>query len=191
MILLIVIVALAAIAGVGFMARSKPKGKSREEIESTAELARIHSIADGVEPFVEFMQPLEVIAQSKGYAPGIITAHVAQETGYGRSVINRNLFNIKAGSGWRGGAVKVKTWEHDPSNVVYAYFRAYSTYVDSLTDYVRLIREGAGGRYKNAWKSRGDPEDYFVQLAAAGYATDPVYAQNLIGRYQAVKDLLV
>lgn len=191
MILLIIIIAIAAATGAGFIAVKAKKTDKSEPIEETAAVAQVHSIATDIDSFVDFMQPLESLAQRQGYAPGVITAHVAQETGYGRRVIGKNLFNIKASTGWSGKSVRIKTWEYTPENQVYAYFRDYATYVDSLTDYMRLISSGAGGRYSNAWKSRQEPEQYFVQLTAAGYATDPVYSQNLITRYQAVKDLVV
>lgn len=76
-----------------------------------------------------------------------------------------NLFSITVGSSWTG-----------PS---YNGFRSYSTWEDSLTDFIRLM----GTSYYSAARTfllSGDGSGFFSEIKALGYdATDPQYAADL------------
>lgn len=150
----------------------------------------VHSIANNIQGFVDFMYPLEDEAVSRGYKRGIITAQVGEETGWGRKVIDKNLFNMKAGSSWKGEKVRVKTWEWTPSNKVYAYFRSFYTYHASLLNYIELI--SGWSNYAQAWMSRHDVNAYFIGIQAGQhkYATNPHYTSNCIACYNTIKDLV-
>lgn len=57
-------------------------------------------------------------------------------------------------------------------------FRAYSSYEESFADYARLI--GNSPRYESVTQARNEIEAA-RRIQSAGYATDPQYAQKLIG----------
>ncbi|MGR9115537.1 MAG: flagellar assembly peptidoglycan hydrolase FlgJ [Gammaproteobacteria bacterium] len=131
-------------------------------------------------------------ASELGVEPKVILAQAALETGWGKSVIqNRdgsssfNLFNIKAGSSWRGKQTHVTTLEFDQgvAHKQMAGFRAYESFQDSFDDYVRLIKNNP--RYNQALKHAGDPERYMIELQKAGYATDPHYADKVMSIYHS------
>lgn len=115
--------------------------------------------------------------------------HVTRDRGTGRD--SRNLFNIKATTGWRGDSVEVVTTEYvdKPAKTpdgrtaiekqrvrAVARFRAYDTYEESFADYCRLITTLP--RYRKAAQAT-DPYTYASELQRAGYATDPAYASKL------------
>ena len=56
-------------------------------------------------------------------------------------------------------------------------FRSYTSVVQSMQDYANLIT--SSDRYQQARAVAHDPDAYFDELQAAGYATDPNYAQKL------------
>lgn len=150
----------------------------------------VHSIANNIQEFVDFMYPLEDEAVGRDFKRGIITAQVGEETGWGKKVIDKNLFNMKKGSSWTGPVVRVKTWEWKPSNKVYAYFRSYYTYHASLLNYIDLI--SGWSNYAQAWNNRQNVNAFFIGIQAGiyKYATNPRYAENCIACYHTIKDLL-
>ncbi len=139
-----------------------------------------------------FVQRLAPHAQAASAASGIparfMLGQAALETGWGRNEIrgadgqnSHNLFGIKAGPGWTGRSVDVVTTEYvngRPQKQV-ERFRAYDSYADSFRDYARLLRSNA--RYADVM-ARGEDAAGFAQgLQQAGYATDPAYANKLMG----------
>ena len=118
----------------------------------------------------------------------------ALETGWGRSEIrgpdgqnSHNLFGIKAGGAWKGRTVDVVTTEYvngKPQKQV-ASFRAYDSYADAFRDYANLLRSNA--RYQNAIAQGQDAAGFAQGLQQAGYATDPGYAQKLMGVIRLVE----
>lgn len=139
----------------------------------------------------EFYQKLYPIAremeQKYGISARILIAHAAHETGYGKHVIDNNLFNIKAGSSWTG-PVEIK-WvkEFDPKRGwIYSAekFRKYSSLRESMEDYIRLLKNSS--RYQRAWKYRKNPEKFFSEIQKAGYATDPSYAYKALRVYKSL-----
>jgi len=89
-------------------------------------------------------------------------------------------------SGWKGKNVSRDVWEHiDGKDItVKALFRAYDNYGESFSDYVDYIktRTMPDGtlRYKAALDVKDDWKKYIVEVAKAGYATDPNYANQVI-----------
>ncbi len=63
-----------------------------------------------------------------------------------------------------------------------AAFRVYDSPADSFADYVDLIRSAP--RYQDALASAAEPEAYLRELQAAGYATDPAYADKILAILQ-------
>lgn len=122
-----------------------------------------------------------------GVAPEVLIAQAALETGWGKSVprfadgrSSHNLFGIKADSGWSGERVVNSTLEYEGGLPVLRRdgFRAYPSYAESFTDYVRFLRDNP--RYSEALKMRGDSAAYLRALQRAGYATDPGYAEKIL-----------
>ena len=102
--------------------------------------------------------------------------------------LSRNLFNIKAGGGWKGRTVEVVTTEYVngvPEKRVDA-FRAYDSYADAFRDYARLL--SASPRYREVIAQAQDAAGFAHGLQRAGYATDPNYAQKLMGVIQRVSE---
>ena len=111
----------------------------------------------------------------------------ALESGWGKREIKHadgstsfNLFGIKAGPSWKGKVVNVLTTEYEDgvARKVTQPFRAYASYEESFADYARLI--GNSPRYESVTTARNEIEAA-RRIQDAGYATDPRYAQKLIG----------
>ncbi len=127
-------------------------------------------------------------AATLGVSPELLVAQAALETGWGRHTIRYddgrnsfNLFGIKAGPDWRGQAVNRASLEYRggvlQSEV--SRFRAYAAPAESLDDYVDFIQSNP--RYREALESAGDDRAYIRAIHRAGYATDPAYADKVIG----------
>ena len=137
-------------------------------------------------------------AQKIDVHPAVILSQAALETGWGKQVIQQadgrsshNLFNIKAGQGWQGDTITVQTVEYRDGVAAKepATFRVYESYQASFDDYIQLLTTLP--RYRDALSVSQDPDAFISQLQAAGYATDPHYADKIsrIMRSQVFKPL--
>jgi flagellar protein FlgJ len=143
------------------------------------------------EQFVEQLQPYaEQAAKQLGIEPRVILAQAALETGWGRSLIKNsnggnsfNLFNIKADKAWQGKQVQMPTLEFEQgiAKQVNSGFRSYNSFQESFQDYVDFIKSNP--RYGEALKQAGNAKQYMQALQQAGYATDPNYADKVMGIY--------
>jgi len=163
-------------------AASKPLG-------DTARAADFSTL-NGQQRQVAFVQAHREAAQEAEAATGIpatfMLAQAAHESGWGQREIKNadgsaanNLFGIKAGAGWKGAVAEVTTTEFidgQPKKSVQR-FRAYATAADSFRDYARLMNESS--RYAKVLEAGGDAKRFAQGLQAAGYATDPAYADKL------------
>lgn len=126
-------------------------------------------------------------------------AQSALETGWGRHAPGNMMFGIKAGPGWLGKKQLLVTREvfadrnqgHRFPKVlaieprtgggfdyrVKDWFRAYDGADESFADHARLLR--GNPRYGDCFKTR-DPREFARRVSAAGYATDPGYADQLV-----------
>ncbi len=146
----------------------------------------------------------KAVAEESGIPAHFMLAQAAHETGWGRAPMKatdgspaHNLFGIKAGSNWKGKVAEVTTTEYidgKPRKMV-ARFRAYDSPEESFRDYARLL--GGNRRYAAAVEAAqqasqatatgatgtaGEPalaQRFAQRLQAAGYATDPEYANKL------------
>ncbi|HSB95199.1 MAG TPA: flagellar assembly peptidoglycan hydrolase FlgJ [Spongiibacteraceae bacterium] len=150
------------------------------------------SALDGTpENFVKVLRPAaERIAKQLGIDSRVLLSQAALETGWGQKVIQRsggassfNFFNIKAGSDWQGATVSVPTIEYQNGVAVreLASFRAYRSPEESFSDYANLI--AGNPRYQQALQHGGNATTYIKALAAAGYATDPRYADKVLALF--------
>ncbi len=126
-------------------------------------------------------------SQQSGVPARLIMGQAALESGWGKREIRHedgstsfNLFGIKAGPSWKGKVVNVLTTEYEDgvARKVTQPFRAYASYEESFADYARLI--GNSPRYESVTTARNEIEAA-RRIQDAGYATDPRYAQKLIG----------
>jgi len=137
--------------------------------------------------FIATMLPMaEEAAARIGVDPKVLVAQAALETGWGKSVLRQsdgssshNLFNIKAGSSWKGDTTRAVTAEYEGGQVVKesAQFRSYDSFADSFHDLVNLLQNN--DRYQDVVKSADNPEQFVKELQKAGYATDPRYASKI------------
>jgi len=152
---------------------------------------RALAAAEGAPPHVvDFVSrmagPAQAAARQAGIPTRLILGQAALESGWGRRELkyqdgstSYNLFGIKAGSGWTGKVVDVLTTEYENgvARKVVQPFRAYASYEESFADYARLI--GQSPRYESVLQAR-DEIEAARRIQAAGYATDPAYADKLI-----------
>jgi hypothetical protein len=128
--------------------------------------------------------PLAKASQQKWGVPASVTlAQAVLETGWGTSdlaIRGKNYFGIKyftipgpAGIVW----VDTSEFMNGKWIRVKAAFRAYHTMTESFDDHGAFLNDGP--RYLRCFETK-DPKEFVRRLAAAGYATDPTYADKLI-----------
>lgn len=138
-------------------------------------------------------------------------AQAAWESGWGRAAPGNMFFGVKDTDGVNGNEQLITTTEyHNTPGVKYPrvlsvtpvvrngrkmfrykvqdYFRKYATPADSFTDHGRFYLRNP--RYRKALEVRHDPVRFVQAVAAAGYATDPNYATNLIKIIEMIRRLL-
>lgn len=127
----------------------------------------------------------------------VVIAQAALETGWGQKVIkngdgssSHNLFNIKADARWSGDKVHKETLEFQQGAMVKKKepFRVYENIGESINDYINFLSNS--DRYQGALKQVNNVEQFLHSLQSAGYATDPNYANKILGTLQTVKRLI-
>ena len=128
------------------------------------------------------------LGQENDLYASVMIAQAILESNSGRSALSaaphHNLFGIKGQ--YAGQSAKMATLEDDGQGNTYnvnAEFRSYPSYVESLQDYVAILKHS---RYTYAWKS--NTTSYMNATAALTgiYATDTSYnvkLNNLIQQY--------
>ena len=162
---------------------------------------------DMAHPFVARVRPFVPQAEAMGVPGAVLIAQAVLESGWGGSGLARlgnAWFGIKAGPRWAGAVYSGTTrewvarqWRLVPGrHRVYpsraealadgcdpgALFRAYADVAENVRDYLRFFH--ANPRYHPAllaYARRRDPRRFASDIAAAGYATAPDYAERLIG----------
>jgi len=118
--------------------------------------------------------------QRKTGIPASITlAQAALESSWGARAIGNNLFGIKADKSWTGPTVTFQTTEHLGGKDVKLAdrFRAYDSWLACMLDRAQFLLKQP--RYAKCFKQT-DGAGWARELQAAGYATDPEYANKLI-----------
>ena len=151
------------------------------------------------EDFVSaLIAPAQKVEQQLGVPFEVVIAQAALETGWGQKIIkgqngdsSNNLFNIKADSRWAGDKVTKDTLEFEQGAMVKKSepFRTYQSLNDSVDDYINFL--STSERYQEALQSSGNVEHFLQGLQKAGYATDPQYADKILGTLKTVTNLLV
>ena len=124
--------------------------------------------------------------KTSGIPAHFILGQAALESGWGKREIrsadganSHNLFGIKASGDWKGATASVMTTEYvngAPRKVV-EKFRAYESYAEGFRDYANLLAKNP--RYSRVVGEQRDAAAFARNIQAAGYATDPLYAQKL------------
>lgn len=144
---------------------------------NAADIQMVNSI---IAPFVPDAQRLQ---QETGIPASIVLGQIILESSgsynglSGLAFEAKNLFGIK-GTG-TAGSVYMDTTEfvNGQEIITKAQFASYKTYYDSMVDHAKLLLTP---RYQQYLKNATNIVDYANGLQAAGYATDPNYADKLL-----------
>ena len=142
-------------------------------------------------------EPAKMVEKKLGVPFEVVIAQAALETGWGQKIIqteqgqsSNNLFNIKADSRWQGDSATKDTLEYEQGALVKksAPFRVYQSLTESAQDYINFLSNN--DRYQETLDKSGDVEQFLHGLQKAGYATDPNYANKILGTMRKVTSLL-
>ena len=150
------------------------------------------------QPSISFNSPEEFVdsiwdyakqnASKIGLNPAVMIAQSALETGWGKHVLKDkdgnssfNLFNVKARRDWDGTKTAQSTLEFENGIAVKKVepFRVYNNVNESFNDFISFLK--SNDRYEPALKQTSNPEQFLQGLQDAGYATDPNYANKIMG----------
>jgi flagellar protein FlgJ len=143
------------------------------------------------------IEPAKSVQEKIGVPFQVIIAQAALETGWGQKIIkdqngssSNNLFNIKADNRWAGDKITKDTLEFEQGAMIKKSepFRMYESLSDSVDDYIDFL--STSERYKEALQGASNVEHFLQGLQKAGYATDPQYADKILGTWKTVKNLL-
>ncbi len=120
----------------------------------------------------------------------------ALESGWGAKAVGNNFFGIKDTDGVNGNEQLITTTEYLSRNnvkfpqvisitkignkfkyIVKDWFRKYPSASIAFEDHVNFFLKNK--RYSEAIKHKDNPERFFEEIARAGYATAPDYANQL------------
>ncbi len=135
-----------------------------------------------------FISKISQIAKAEqaysGIPASIKTAQAIFESSWGKSRLattGNNYFGIKCKSWWTGETILHQDDDYDENGeLTHSCFRAYESIEESFTDHTIFLL--SSDRYKSLFEL--DPTDYkgwAHGLKKCGYATDPNYAQKIIG----------
>lgn len=146
----------------------------------------------------DFKAKMKKIAEDEksrsGIHPLITITQAAHESNWGKSGLTEkanNLFGFTGDSWEKAGkpVLKLPTKEFVKGKwvTVDRPFRAYKSWAESVRDWGTLISTQA--RYKTAYNfaKEGDALNYAVEVAKAGYATDPDYGTKLAALSKTVE----
>jgi len=172
--------------GKTFKTFEEAKKYTREHPELSKKLKEgIRSIAKDKKEFIDKVGKIaKEVAKKYDIDYKILIAQAGHETGWGRSVIDNNLFNIKGE--YKGEFVEIPVGEYDKIGgfwyITFAKFRKYPSLKESFEDYIDIIQR----KFKKAWEKRKKYKEYYMEIVKGGYATDPKYAEKLIKTYEIV-----
>ena len=173
---------------------SIPQPTERNPVVRAASATGQNDLASSPEAFVQAVWDDAVAAAGElGLDPAVLVAQSALETGWGKKVIQAadgsssfNLFGIKVGTGWQGDSSTVNTLEFRDGLAALekAAFRVYDSLSTAFKDYVSFLQNNP--RYQSALDKVSDSKAFLTELQQAGYATDPKYAEKILGILESV-----
>jgi flagellum-specific peptidoglycan hydrolase FlgJ len=151
-----------------------------------------------VKAYLPFARSCE---QKTRIAAAFTLAQAAHESGWGAAAPGNMFFGVKDTDGLNGNEQLLRTTEYSQRSdlqfpeiisvtpvvrngikyfkyVVKDYFRKYETPEDSFNDHAQFFFRK--GRYRLALGVANNAVQMAIQVAKAGYATDPDYANKLI-----------
>ena len=136
-----------------------------------------NSVEDKINFYIKKFAPAAVKNMRFYKIPASITlAQGVLESGYGESTLAKkanNHFGIKCHKGWKGRSIRHDDDEEDEC------FRSYKNPLKSYRDHSLFLVDR--NRYNSLFDlKRKDYKGWAKGLKAAGYATDPKYAEKLI-----------
>lgn len=145
------------------------------------------------EEFIDKISPYaQELQASYGVLPSIIIGQAILESNWGQSTLAakyNNLFGIKAYGDQKKINLETKEYVNEVWITIQGDFRVYNTWEESMDDHTKLFINGVtwnprlydkvllATNYKEAAKA----------LQEAGYATDPTYAEKVIGVIESYK----
>ncbi len=167
--------------------RPDNRGELNNNAETLSLLNNAVPKAQGQEQFIQsVLSAVDEASKKLGVDRDAILAQTILETGWGQSIIHDsdgrssyNLFGIKADDRWPGDKVTARTYEFVDGafQARYEDFRAYSSYQESVNDYVDFLNTNP--RYRDALDHGKDAYAFAEKIQQAGYATDPLYAAKV------------
>jgi flagellum-specific peptidoglycan hydrolase FlgJ len=128
--------------------------------------------------------PARSSAAMTGIHASFTIAEAALESGWGGSGLTtsaNNLFGVKADPSWTGDVLELPTREFIKTTgqwiTVVARWRKYPDWLASINDHAKFLLDNE--RYHAALQCP-TVEDFCRAVQAAGYATDPQYADKII-----------
>ncbi|KXT81260.1 glucosaminidase domain-containing protein [Streptococcus panodentis] len=126
-------------------------------------------------------EPARQLGQDNDLYASVMIAQAILESGSGQSGLSDdphyNLFGIKGQ--YDGQSATMQTWEDDGQGNAYTIndsFRSYPSYVESLQDYVTVLKQG---HFAGAWKSNTSSYQDATAALTGVYATDSSYNSKL------------
>lgn len=153
------------------------------------------------EVFVKELLPFALITKQKtGIHEDVTLAQAALEGAWGKACPGWMFFGVKDTDGINGNEQLITTTEYSSradlkfpviisitpcvrngrkmfKYKVKDYFRKYESPEECFTDHANFFLKNP--RYANALKVKHDPFRFAEEIAKAGYATDPNYAETL------------
>ena len=132
------------------------------------------------------------VAESQQYGVPVSVAlgQSILESGWGGSTLSsryNNYFGIKCStsSPYQSGCINMGSGEylHSSYQIISSSFRIYGSRTDSFLDHGYFLTHNS--RYGGAFAHTDDPDRFIREVARAGYATDPNYAQKVINLMNA------
>ncbi len=144
--------------------------------------------------YIEKYKRIAVVEMHRAGIPASIKlAQGILESGDGTSSLAReanNHFGMKCGSQWKGDTYYLKDDDYDnQGNLIKSCFRVYKNPEESYTAHSEFLRDPRKA-YRYGWLFDLNPTDYKAWakgLKKSGYATNPRYADLLIGIIEANK----
>jgi len=160
--------------------------------------------------FVKTYLPFARACEQKSRISAAFTlAQAALESAWGEAAPGNMFFGVKDSDGINGNEQLLRTTEYSQRSdlqfpeiisvepvirngqkyfkyVVKDYFRKYDTPEDCFNDHAQFFYKN--GRYRYAIGVANNPYQMAIQVAKAGYATDPDYEQKLIGVIKTIEN---
>ena len=145
------------------------------------------NIENSTVAFIELQSDMAIQEMHRTGIPASITlAQAIVESSWGKGQLamqSNNYFGIKCNNNWNGETFYQKDDDYKNGKLIPSCFRKYNSVEESYIDHSNFLMGSA--RYASLFNlSKTDYKGWAKGLKAAGYATDPLYAQKLIEKIE-------